>query len=196
MVEVRNFQSKTEIVLESTNLYELWSKMCEQVLENTAVFQMNASGWTFHSIVSVEIHTVRFRPWRGGSWVLSPKFFAHKKALVNMKSDKIDIKDDQCFKWCIARALNPVERNPDRIIKILKIQAQSLNFTGIEFPACLKDINKIEKNNSEIAVNVLGYGKQNVFSLGISEINRKTTVNLFDPCQQFVKTFVKSNFMS
>ena len=57
IVEVRNFQSKTAIVLESTNLNELWIEMVEQILENISVFKMNGSGWTFHSIVSLDIHT-------------------------------------------------------------------------------------------------------------------------------------------
>jgi len=44
IVEVRNFQSKTVIVLESTNLNELWVEMVEQILENVSVFQMKGSG--------------------------------------------------------------------------------------------------------------------------------------------------------
>jgi len=44
IVEVRNFQSKTAIVLESTNLDELWTEIVEQILENISVFQMNGSG--------------------------------------------------------------------------------------------------------------------------------------------------------
>jgi len=44
IIEVRNFQSKTAIVLESTNLDELWTEIVEQMLENIAVFQMNGSG--------------------------------------------------------------------------------------------------------------------------------------------------------
>jgi len=62
IVKVRNFQSKTEIFLESTNLDGLWNEMCEQILENWATFQMNWSGWAFHSIVSLEIHTVKYKP--------------------------------------------------------------------------------------------------------------------------------------
>ena len=58
----KHFQSKTEIILEATNLYELWIKLLEQSLENIAVFQMNGSGWTFHSIVSLDIRTVRLDP--------------------------------------------------------------------------------------------------------------------------------------
>jgi len=39
IVEIRNFQSKTAIVLESTNLGELWTEIVEQILKNIAVFQ-------------------------------------------------------------------------------------------------------------------------------------------------------------
>ena len=57
IIEVRNFQSKTAIVLESINLDELWTEIVEQILENISVFQMIESGWTFHLIVSLDIHT-------------------------------------------------------------------------------------------------------------------------------------------
>jgi len=81
IVEVRNFQSKTVIVLESTNLNKLWIEMVEQILENISVFQMNGPGCTFHSIVSLDIHTEKYKPLKGGSWAPTPKFLANKKAL-------------------------------------------------------------------------------------------------------------------
>jgi len=79
--------------------------------------------------------------------------------LVNMKFRKETTtkEDNQCFKWCIARALNPVERDSGRCSKILKKQAESLNFTGIEFPVILKASDKFERLNPKIAVSVLGY---------------------------------------
>ena len=81
IVEVRNFQSKIMIVLESTTLNELWIEMVEKILENISVFQTKRSGWTFHSIVSLDIHTEKYKPLRGGFWVPTPKFLANKKAL-------------------------------------------------------------------------------------------------------------------
>ena len=77
-VEVRNFPSKTAIVFESANMNELWIKMVEQILEDISVFQMNGSGWTFHSIVSLDIHTEKYKPLRGGSWLPTSKFLANK----------------------------------------------------------------------------------------------------------------------
>jgi len=84
-VEGHQFRLKNEIVLESTDKNELRSLLAEQVLDDLAKFQMNGSGWTFHSIVALDIHTVGYKPLRGGTFVKLPKFLSRKEALVNMK---------------------------------------------------------------------------------------------------------------
>jgi len=67
LAEGHQFRSKNEIVLESTDKDELWSLLAEQVLEDLAKFQMNGSGWAFHSIVVLDIHTVGYKPLPGGT---------------------------------------------------------------------------------------------------------------------------------
>ena len=62
-----------------------------------------------------------------------------------------------CFKWSVARALNPVERDAERISKLLRKQAEDLNMKGIEYPMSLKDIDKFETQNPSISINVFGY---------------------------------------
>jgi len=181
IIEVRNLQSKTEIILEATNLDELWIEMVEQILENISVFQMNGSGWTFHSVVSLDIHTEKYKPLRGGSWVPTPKFLANKKALANMKfqSEKKNKEDNQCFKWSIVRAWNIVKIHPERITKQLEEQVKTFNFGGIAFPVSWKGIDKFEKQNPKIPVNVLGYEEKNIYPLRISEMaEREHEVNL------------------
>ena len=155
---------------------ELWIKMVEQILENIAVFQMNGSGWTFNSIVSLDIHMVRCRPLRGGTYVKLPKFPASKKALINMNFRNENKTDNQCFKWCIARALNPVKDHPERITRKLEEQAETLNFKNISFPVKLRDINKFDIQNPNISVNVLGYDddkKKIIHPLRISEMDKR-----------------------
>jgi len=71
IIEVRNFQSKTKIILKGTNLDELWIEMVEQISENISVFQMNGSGWTFHSILCLDIDHRRTRRGVGG-WGAHP----------------------------------------------------------------------------------------------------------------------------
>ena len=66
--------------------------------------------------------------------------------------------NDQCFKWCTARALNPVEKNPEKVTKKLKKQTEVLDWTDIESPVAV-DANvyvKIEKN-SNVNINVFRY---------------------------------------
>jgi hypothetical protein len=66
-----------------------------------------------------------------------------------MKND-----DDECFKWAVTRALNPVDKNSERISKQLRRQSEELNWEGIDFPTHINDIKKFEKNNSNIGINI------------------------------------------
>ena len=61
------FHSKTEGKLESTDSSELFSKMKETVLETIAKFQRQGSNWKFHSVLSLDHHTVKYVPLGGSS---------------------------------------------------------------------------------------------------------------------------------
>jgi len=66
-----------------------------------------------------------------------------------------------------------------RIDKKLQEQADELNWNGINFPASWKYIDKFEKNNPTISVNVLGYEYGIiVYPMRISDYDRETNVNL------------------
>jgi len=92
--------------------------------------------------------------------------------------------DNQCFKYCVTRALH-LNHNNETLTKFLKKQSEALNFDKIEFPVSFKDIDKFEIQNPEIAVNRLGYlsfdsstfEKYYIFPLRISVLNIKTTQN-------------------
>ena len=84
---------KTEVNLESTNSNELFSKMKETVMESLAKFQRQGSNWRFHSVLSLDLHTVKYEPLGGSSYIPLPAFLATKKAIINVKNE-----DDECFK--------------------------------------------------------------------------------------------------
>ena len=50
-------------------------------------------------------------------------------------------------------------KNSEKVDKKLQEQAKELDWKGINFPASWKDIDKFEKNNPIISVNVFGYKK-------------------------------------
>ena len=108
------------------------------------------SGWRLLRVAKLTIHTTEYKPLRGssaytasGSYVELPEFIKAKKAVINIKNT-----DTQCFKWCVTRALNPVQKNAERVSKLLQQQAQQLHWDGIEFPVKLSDIDKFEKMNN------------------------------------------------
>ena len=66
--------------------------------------------------------------------------------------------DNECFKWCLVRYLNPVNDNPARITEVDKDFAKKLDFKGIKFPVKTRDIHKIEKKRkNSIGISVFGY---------------------------------------
>ena len=67
-----------------------------------------------------------------------------------------NIDDNECFKWSIVRHLNLADYNPRRITKAGKGIVKKIDFEEIKFPAKIRDIHKIERNNS-IGITVFVY---------------------------------------
>ena len=67
--------------------------------------------------------------------------------------------DNECFRWCHIRHLNPQNKHPQRIKKSDKEYIEQLDNKNIKFPVTIKQINKIEKQN-KININVFGYEKK------------------------------------
>ena len=115
IVKEAAFHSKTDVNLESTDSNELFSKKKETVLETLAKFQRQRSNWRFSSVLSLDLHKVKYVPLGGSSYIPLPRFLAAKKAIINLKNE-----DDECFKWAITRALNPVEEHSECTDKIIR----------------------------------------------------------------------------
>ena len=80
--------------------------------------------------------------------------------------------DNECFKWCVTRALNMKKIHPERIDKELIEKSKELHWEGIEFPAAVSSrvFSKFEKNNKDISVNVYGIDKEEkIYPLHISK---------------------------
>ena len=166
-----HFVSKTEINFQGGDVEDLYKTMKDKILESLATYQQRGSNWVFDSVEELTVHTVKYEPLSGSSYIPLPKELAYKYAIINMQN-----RDNECFKWCITRALNPVEKNPSRITKILRLQAEKLNWEGLKFPMELKDIHRFEALNG-VAVNVFGYEKV-VYPLRVSNKMYKDHVNL------------------
>ena len=75
-----------------------------------------------------------------------------KKATINPKNTE----DNKCFQYALTVTLNHREigKDPQRISKI-KPYIDKYNWKDIDFPAGIKDFEKFERNNTNIALNIL-----------------------------------------
>ena len=100
---------------------------------------------------------------KGSSYIELPTELKNPaKGLINLKN-----KDNECFRWCHIRYLNPQGKDPQRIKKSDKHYIKNLDYQGIKFPITIKQINKIEKKNS-IRINVFGYEQKQPYPIYIS----------------------------
>ena len=67
-----------------------------------------------------------------------------------------NIDDNECFKWCLVRYLQPADHNTRRILKADNDFARQLDFKDIKFPFKVRNIHKIVRKNS-IGISVFGY---------------------------------------
>ena len=86
------------------------------------------------------------------------------KELINIQN----IDDNEWFKWCLVRYLNPVDYNQRRITKADKDFAKRLDFKNIKFPVKIRDIHKTEKMNS-IGISVFGYENKEKHPIYVSK---------------------------
>ena len=82
------FSSNIEVNLEATDEYELYIRMIDLIEERIQNINntTEGSGWSFHSVIKLELHIVDYQPLRGGSYIDLPQFIKAKQAIINMKN--------------------------------------------------------------------------------------------------------------
>ena len=160
-----------KIITEATDPHEIYNEMVDEIEEEIQkVEQAEGSGWVFLEVENLTLHTDIWDPIKGSSYIDLPKELKNKNAIINMKNED----NDKCFLWCVLRALNPKDKNAERIDKDLKNKENTLNMEGIDYPVSLKDIKRFEKQNLDISISVLGYSKdERIYPLRISEFTKK-----------------------
>ena len=116
----------------------------EQILRNgkNYIFDIYLKLYHFHEIDLK----------RGSSYINSPKWVKTKGVTIN----PIKTKDNRCLQYVVAVALNHknIRNHPERISNI-KPFINNFNWKDINFPAGIKDWEIFERNNRNIALNIL-----------------------------------------
>ena len=158
-----------EIITESTDLHEIYNKWVNEIEEEIQkVEQAEGSGWVFVEVENLTLYVDTWDPLKASSYIRLPKELKDKKAIVNMQNE-----DNKCFLWCVLRALNPINKNAERIDGDLKSKENTVNMEGINYPVDLKSIKRFENQNPDISISVLGYNKiEKVYPLHISRYEK------------------------
>ena len=157
------FNSTTDLIINETDIKLAIQASQQQILNKIAQWISEGSGWTIQSIENHYINIVNYDPLKGSSYIKLPQELQNSKGLINMKN-----KDNECFRWCHIRHLNPQDKDPQRIKKTDKQYIEKLDCSSIEFPVTVKQINKIEKQNN-ICINLFGYEEKQKFPIYISK---------------------------
>ena len=158
------FNSKPQTVINDINISEALEVTKQQILNFIAQWISEGSGWSISSIDSHHINLVKYQPIKGSSYIQLPQELRNSaKGLINLKNN-----DNECFRWCHIRHLNPQDKCPQRIKKSDKEYIDRLDYSDIEFPVTTKQYNKIEKQN-EVKINVFGYEDKQPYPIYVSK---------------------------
>lgn len=174
--------TKSVAVMKNENLNKFFKEsVMTTILQKFDDAPMRGSG-SLKSINELQVQINRYDPLNGNSYIKLPKFLANKHAIVNVKNN-----DEKCFMWAVLSALHnkDIINNPERVKKYEQYQDE-LNFTGIEFPMQVNHIDKFEKLNDSISINVYMYDEsaKKIYPLRITKSPKINHIHLMLLSQQ------------
>jgi hypothetical protein len=130
-----------------------YDESVEKIMETLESYTSRGSGWTVHIVKTFDINIVYLNPLYGAStYIRTPTKISSKKAIINIKNSE----DDMCFTWCVLEFIYQQPNNVKRV-SWYKRYLNCINMSGISYPVKLNDINRFEKQNSSISINVLSF---------------------------------------
>ena len=107
------FIGKAKIVTKVDDIEPELSTSRQEIMNAIDKWVSEGSGWVIDRIDSHYINVTLYKPLNGSSYTELPTELRNpKKGLINIKN-----KDDECFRWCHIRHLNPQIEHPVRIKK-------------------------------------------------------------------------------
>ena len=148
------FNRMKPIVLNEHNmdmLNHMMNQFVDEVRGEIEAWSQRGSGWVVDEILEAIINVAQYQPLNGGSFMPLPEKLKNKKAILNIQN-----RDNQCLRGNMSRTSSYPTND-------------GLNFTGIDFPTPVSQIDKLERQNPNLAINVFGWDKEQVIVDRISE---------------------------
>ena len=130
---INSYQWKWHWLCVPINLYHNYNKHTK-ILRKRFKLDYWFTRWSY-IIIS------KYKPVAGSSYDLPKKLDRPRNSLINIQN----IDDNECFKCCFVRYLNPADHNPEKITKGDRDFAKKIGFKDIKFSVKIRDIHKIEQ---------------------------------------------------
>lgn len=137
--QIKSFNTKYNVILESTNLKEWCMDMAGVLKEKFSEYEQSQSGWSFNSISHLEINIIKYCPMRSGTYLPLPQAIKITKGCLNIQNS-----DNYCFLWSIVAALYPAKTNVCRTSSYPHY-SEVLSTKEMSFPLSYNDIKHFEK---------------------------------------------------
>ena len=154
------FNRMQPIVLNEHNmdtLNHMINQFVDEVRGEIEAWSERGSGWVVDEILEAFINVPQYQPLNGGSYMPLPDELKNKKAILDIQN-----RDNQCLRWAIRAALFPAQRGAPVSQPSSYPTNDCLNFEGIDFPTPVSQIDKLERQNPNLAINVSGWEKEQV----------------------------------
>ena len=145
-------------------LNHLINKFIGVVKGEIEAWSQRGSGWVIDEILEAFIKVAQYQPLRGGSYMPLPKKLQNKKAIINVQN-----RDNHRLTWVLRAALFPLPHGAKVTRPSSYPTEDGLNFTGIDFPTPVLQINRLERQNPNLAINMSGWENEEVIVHRISE---------------------------
>ena len=107
------FNGRAKTITKPNDIEPEVSMSRQVILNATDKWVSEGSGWVIDSINNHYINVTTYKPLHGSSYIELPIELQNStKRLINIKN-----KDDECFRWCHIRHLNPQKKDSQRIKK-------------------------------------------------------------------------------
>lgn len=115
----------------------------------------------------------------------TPKKFQNKKAIINVQSKR----NNEFLKWAIRASLfsAPKGKNPCRTTSYPT--EDRISYSRIAFPTPLKDLDKLEAQNENIALNVFGWNGRVTVHRITNKPKWKPVITLWWPWMKILGSF-------
>ena len=139
------------------NIKEKFDEFIEITKGEVEHWNSEGSAWNVEKIELFYVKIARYDPLGVGSYLPLPENLAKKKAIVNVKN-----RDNECLKWALRAALCPPKDGKDAQRPSKYPVKDGINYEGIDFPTPVKQIDKLEAQNRNLAINVFGWKDDHV----------------------------------